>query len=74
MLLRELNKVCPLLKKGFYVKWQGKVTINDYNGWRDYQTFANDYDFKKIQVIKCKRHFSYTNDFDFDFELILKKL
>lgn len=72
MLLSELNKVLPILKQGFYVKWQGKVKVNDYNGWHDYQIFANNYDFTKIQVIKCNRHRSYTNDFDFD--LILKKL
>ena len=72
MLLSELNKVFPLLKRGFYVKWQGKTMPNDWNGWYEYQTFANNYDFKKIQVIKCNKHFYYGDDFDLD--LILKKL
>lgn len=72
MLLSELNKVLPLLRQGFYVKWQGKATPNELDGWYDYRTFAERYDFKKIQVIKCNKHFYYGDDFDLD--LILKKL
>lgn len=73
MLLSELNKVCPLLKQGFYVKWQGEITPNDYSGWYSYRTFAEKYDFEKIQVTKCDRHFYYNYN-DFDLDLTLKKL
>ena len=69
MLLSNFNKVMPLLKDGFFVKWLDK---DEQNGWYSYQTFAERFDFTKIQVIKCGRHFSY--DADFDFELTLKKI
>lgn len=68
MLLSEFNKVMPLLKYGFFVKWLNK---DEPNGWYSYRTFANKYDFTKIQVIKCGQKTTY--DADFDFELTLKK-
>ena len=69
MLFSDFNKVMPLLKYGFYVNWNGKEPILN---WYSYKEFAKKYDFKKIQLIECKRHLSY--DTDFDFELILKKI
>ena len=69
MLLSDFNKVMPLLKNGFFVKWLNK---DECNGWCSYITFAEQFDFSKIQVIKCRQHFSY--DTDFDFELTLKKI
>lgn len=69
MLLSDFNKVMPLLKNGFFVKW---LNTNEQNGWHSYETFAERFDFKKIQIIECKKHFSY--DEDFDFELVLRKI
>lgn len=69
MLFSDFNKVMPLLKNGFFVKWLDK---DEYNGWYSYTKFAEEFDFTKIQVIKCRQHFSY--DTDFDFELTLKKI
>lgn len=69
MLFSDFNKVMPLLKNGFFVKWLDK---DECNGWYSYTTFAGQFDFSKIQVIKCRQHFSY--DTDFDFELTLKKI
>ena len=71
MLLSDFNKVMPLLKNGFFVKWLNK---DERSGWYSYSRFAQENDFKKIQVIKCERHFSYSYDADFDFELTLKKI
>ena len=73
MLLSDFNKVMPLLKNGFFVKWMHTNEQNE-NGWYCYETFADRYDFKKIQVIKCKKHFSFDQDGDIDFELWLKKI
>lgn len=71
MLLAELNKIMPILKNyGFYVKWNGKP---DYKTeFYNYKDFSDKYDFTKIQVIECKRHFCHTAEFDF--ELVLKQL
>lgn len=69
MLLSEFNKVMPLLKYVFFVKWLNK---DELIGWYSYQTFAGEYDFTKIQVIKCRQKCTY--DTDFDFELTLKKI
>lgn len=71
MLLSDFNKVMPSLKKGFFVKWLNK---DEQSGWYSYSRFAQENDFKKIQVVKCKQHFSYSYDADFDFELTLKKI
>ena len=70
ILLKDFNKVMPLLKQGFYVKWQNS---NELDGWYSYETFADRYDFSQIQVIKCQKHFYYNSD-DFDLDLLLKKL
>ena len=71
MLFRDFNKVMPLLKNGFYVKWLDK---DEYSGWYNYMEFARAFDFTKIQVIKCRCHPSYSFNTDFDFELTLKKI
>lgn len=70
MLVSDLIKVMPILKTyGFYITWiNGKPWETR---WYSYLEFANKYDFKKIQVIECKRHFTYSEEFDF--ELILRK-
>lgn len=69
MLFSDFNKVMPLLKYGFFVKWINK---DELSGWYSYRTFANEFDFTKIQVIKCRQKCTY--DYDFDFELTLKKM
>ena len=71
MLFSDFNKVMPLLKNGFFVKWLNK---DEQNGWYSYQTFADLFDFTKIQVIKCRNKPVYSYDADFDFELTLKKI
>ena len=71
MLFSDFNKVMPLLKTGFFVKWLNK---DEQNGWYSYQKFAEEYDFKKIQVVKCKQKPVYDYNADFDFELTLKKI
>jgi hypothetical protein len=71
MLFSDFNKVMPLLKNGFFVKWLDK---DEQNGWYSYSKFAQDYNFKKIQVIKCRNKCSYSYNADFDFELTLKKI
>lgn len=73
MLFSDFNKVMPLLKQhgGFFVKWLNK---NEDNGWYSYSRFAQEYDFKKIQVIKCRNKPCYSYDADYDFELTLKKI
>lgn len=71
MLLSDFNKVMPLLKNGFFVKWLDK---EEQNGWYSYHRFAQENDFKKIQVIKCRNKPVYSYDADFDFELTLKKI
>ena len=71
MLLSELNKIMPILKQyGFYVHWNGEESWK--TEFYSYKEFAEKYDFTKIQVIECKRHFCYSAEFDF--ELILKKI
>ena len=52
MLLNEFNKVMPLLKYGFFVKWLNK---DEPNGWYSYQTFANEYDFTKNFELTLKK-------------------
>lgn len=71
MLFKDFIKVMPILKTyGFYVKWYKEP---DYKTeFFNYKNFSDKYDFKKIQIIECKRHFHYSEDFDF--ELILKQL
>lgn len=69
MLFSDFNKVMPLLKDGFFVKWLNK---DEYNGWYSYQRFADLFDFTKIQVIKCGQKCTY--DEDFEFELTLRKI
>lgn len=70
MLLSDFNKVMPLLKYGFYVKWYGEEDYLTF--WTSYKNFADKYDFKKIKLIECKQHFMYS--YDFEFELVLQKL
>lgn len=71
MLLSDFNKVMPLLKRGFFVKWLNK---DEQNGWYSYSRFAQENDFTKIQVVKCRHKPVYSYDADFDFELTLKKI
>lgn len=70
MLFCDFNKVMPLLKSGFFIKWLNK---DERDGWYSYSKFAETYDFKKIKVIKCRNKLTYSYDSDFDFELTLKK-
>ena len=71
ILFSDFIKIMPLLKHGFYVNWNGKQS-GIFVEWYSYKNFVSKYDFKKIQVIECKRHFNYSEDFDF--ELILRRL
>ena len=71
MLFKDFIKVMPMLKTyGFFVRWYKEP--KNKTEFCTYKKFADRYDFKKIQVIKCDRHFCY--DSDFEFELMLKKL
>lgn len=72
MLLSEFNKVVPMLKSnGCWVTWLNKA---EYSGWYNYQTLAARYDFKKIQVVKCRYKTVYRFDAETDLELTLRKL
>lgn len=71
MLFKDFIKVVPMLKTyGFFVKWHKEPEHK--TKFFTYKKFSDKYDFKKIQVLKCERHFCYSADFDF--ELTLKQL
>ena len=70
MLFSDFIKVMPLLRDGFFVKWLNK---NEQNGWYSYKKFAQEYDFKRIQVVKCRNKPCFSYDSDFEFELTLKR-
>ena len=71
MLFKDFIKVVPMLKTyGFFVRWNKETESK--TEFFTYKKFADRYDFKKIQVLKCEKHFCYSTDFDL--ELTLKRL